>query len=420
MSWKDRYLPASFRGARFHVEDASNDYGRRTVVHEFAQKDTPKTEDTGRKTREFSIGGYILGTDYDKDRDLLQEACETAGAGLLIHPYKGEIRVVCQGLSISESSTEGGICKVSMRFIEAGDDAFPQSTVDNTSAVIAAKNKLRDEAEKSFLSDFHIPGLPGFVGDSAVSQLEGFSTTVQESLGTVNDMTEAGTDLYYEVRSLADDAVDLINTPTVLARRVFGVVDLMRGGLGNGGFNQMLDISDTLGQFTGKTTTPSRQQQSSNYNAMHTMMRTALIGEAAHAAALAADKNPATVIATGDYYGAQPKAGGVAVFESYQEIIAARDMLTERLDTEAESTSSDGVYSAIGAMRAEVVKALPPSGVVRPRLMSYTPRTTLPSIVIAHRLYADAGRADEIVSRNKPRHPGFMMGGVALEVLANE
>ena len=35
----------------------------------------------------------------------------------------------------------------------------------------------------------------------------------------------------------------------------------------------------------------------------------------------------------------------------------------------------------------------------------------LPSLVLAHRLYQDAERADELVSAANPRHPAFMPTG---------
>jgi len=43
----------------------------------------------------------------------------------------------------------------------------------------------------------------------------------------------------------------------------------------------------------------------------------------------------------------------------------------------------------------------------------------MPAIVLAYRLYGDAERADEIVARNRVRHPGFVPGGQPLEVLSN-
>jgi prophage DNA circulation protein len=42
----------------------------------------------------------------------------------------------------------------------------------------------------------------------------------------------------------------------------------------------------------------------------------------------------------------------------------------------------------------------------------------LPALVVAHRLYGDAARADEITVRNGARHPGALRGGIALEVLS--
>ena len=48
-----------------------------------------------------------------------------------------------------------------------------------------------------------------------------------------------------------------------------------------------------------------------------------------------------------------------------------------------------------------------------------TPEATQPALVLAYGLYEDAGREAEIVTRNKVRHPGFVPGGQALEVLAD-
>jgi prophage DNA circulation protein len=50
------------------------------------------------------------------------------------------------------------------------------------------------------------------------------------------------------------------------------------------------------------------------------------------------------------------------------------------------------------------------------RLGTYTPLTVLPALVLAHRIYQDATRADELVARNGISHPAFMPA-VALEIL---
>lgn len=44
---------------------------------------------------------------------------------------------------------------------------------------------------------------------------------------------------------------------------------------------------------------------------------------------------------------------------------------------------------------------------------------TLPALVIAQTLYGDGSEADQIVSKNSVRHPGFVTGGQTLQVLSD-
>ena len=87
MAWRDQLRTASFRGATFFYRDAGADLGRRQQRHEYPGRDLAWHEDLGRKTREFSIRGYVLGADYMVDRDRLIEAIETLGC---FHVWGGE------------------------------------------------------------------------------------------------------------------------------------------------------------------------------------------------------------------------------------------------------------------------------------------------------------------------------------------
>jgi len=49
----------------------------------------------------------------------------------------------------------------------------------------------------------------------------------------------------------------------------------------------------------------------------------------------------------------------------------------------------------------------------------YSPPVTLPALVIAQTLYGDGSEADQIVTKNSVRHPGFVSGGQTLRVLSN-
>ena len=78
----------------------------------------------------------------------------------------------------------------------------------------------------------------------------------------------------------------------------------------------------------------------------------------------------------------------------------------------------DDVYRAFESLRLAVVTDLRRRAVARPGLSSHTPQVTTPALVVAHRLYGDATRADEICVRNGVPHPGALRGGMALEVLS--
>lgn len=416
MAWKDELRPASFRGASFKVDSADSAHGRRQAVHEHAQRDVPYTEDLGRKAREFTVEGFILGAEYFGPRDALIAACETAGPGILVHPYRGELNVVCRGLSVRESAGDGGMCRISMTFLEAGEASFPSASVDSVNAISKAANTLTLDAQQGFLKKYVTDGFPAFVRDAAAAQLKGISDFLSDPGYNLAGELDAASDFYYSVRSLAADAYDLVLTPVRLVQRVIGVVTSIRSAFGSfadfspslsslsgpgssaSGANSYKVLSKLVGQvqtpYNGLTQTPSRQQQAANHNAMNELIRQVAIGELS-------------------------KEAVVTDFESIQDATETRNEIIELIDAESESTTNDSAYMDLGNLHTEVVRGIPPSGQSLPQLISYTPKATLPSLLVAYQVYGDASRADEIAQRNKPRHPGFLPGGDVLEVLAD-
>jgi prophage DNA circulation protein len=134
-TWRDRLVPASFRGAEFKVEQGARAGGRRTVLHEFPKKDTPYAEDMGRRGKRFIVAAYIIGfglDDYTQARDELIAAMEQEGSGLLIHPTLGEFIVNPGDYSCNESRERGNMAEFELSFVEAGQaPAAAASTQSN-------------------------------------------------------------------------------------------------------------------------------------------------------------------------------------------------------------------------------------------------------------------------------------------------
>jgi prophage DNA circulation protein len=149
--WRDALLPASFRGAFFHVEAGSREGGRRIVMHEFPKRNTPYAEDMGRKAVTFTVRAYCIAypfdtqrtlyqRDYRRPRDILLNALEQEGAGILQLPLLPAMKVVVMQFRLTEEEKTGGYCIFDISFGEAGQVIKPDD--DTRYAVIQASNDL--------------------------------------------------------------------------------------------------------------------------------------------------------------------------------------------------------------------------------------------------------------------------------------
>jgi len=446
MTWRDTYRAATFRGVAFFVESADSSHGRRQAIHETAQRDTPYTEDLGRKSREFAVVGYLLGKDYHLNRDELIKACELAGPGALVHPYRGEMNVVCRGLNVSESAAEGGKCTISLTFLEAGEAAYPSANVDSVNAISAKGNMVTAAAEKSFLSKFLTTGFPAYVADSAESGLVGLGEYMSAPGLSFSGDLKAASDFYLRARGLVSDASSLVQNPLNMVNRVTGLIGQVRSAFGTNAISMLTSLFDrSPSNYSGSTATPSRLQQVTNATAMNALVRQVAIAEAAKAAVVTltpAAKTPGyarglaglVTSSSGTQYSGINSASidftqtapGITqtisvptVYDSYQAAIEVREELVDRIDSESETTTNDELYITLSDLRTSVVQAVPNPEQNLARIVQYVPRETLPSLLVAYQIYGDAGRADEIATRNSPQHPGFLTGGQQLEVLAD-
>jgi prophage DNA circulation protein len=89
------------------------------------------------------------------------------------------------------------------------------------------------------------------------------------------------------------------------------------------------------------------------------------------------------------------KARVNAVYEEMEDTLAGRmDSMTWR---------------AVLKLQAAIIQHLTETARPLPRLLAYRFKLVLPSLALGQRLYADAGRADELVKENKIVHPAFCL-----------
>jgi len=462
MGWRENYRQASFRGAAFFVANADSAYGRRVATHEHAQRDVPFNEDMGRKARGFTVDGYLLGKDYNTARDALIKACEEPGAATLVHPYRGDLTVNCTDLRVSESSAELSYCRIAMTFIEAGSNSFPRTKIDTVNAISKKAVILQDKGLTGFTEKFLTEGFPGYVLESAA----GMVTKIADYLGspgtTLQGSISAISKYYAKVNALRATATGLVRRPLDLAKSIQNIMRDMQAAFG---INAGTALKNTYKEFSkpyvgpasptvppgtpAPPITASRAQEKANYIALQDLTRLTAIGETSIVAAIKATSPPPSMTgsssssggSSSDTGGGSSSGGGsggsgtgsssggsssstgegipVQGFESLEEAREERNELEAAISVEEEHTDSDPVFTALGALSAEIVKGIPQPDNQLPDVVHYAPKTTQPALKVAQILYDDADRADEIAIRNKVRHPGFLVGRQPLEVLSD-
>ncbi|WP_251976712.1 DNA circularization protein [Salinicola avicenniae] len=396
MAWRDQYRPATFRGVGFFVRDAATNGGRRTVQHEYPDRDTPYVEDMGRKARGYTIDAFVIGRDYMSARDELLDALEATGAGELVHPYLGALSVNIDTFSARESSDEGGMARFSITFLESGEDRHPNGRRDRLSLIDAQSQAFNESALAAFVDKFSVGGLPAFVSAAASGQLGDLAGVIDSLTGGLFGRGERAARFARDLLSLADEADDLVHRPSDLGERLVAVVDAVASE-GRASPRRGTQVLQTLAGWGNNAapvqrTTSTRARQADNQLALVDLVQQVATSRATTTAAR-------------------------TEWPTYDEAITTRDELADRLDVVMESTDSDNVYLEAQALRTELIEAVPSADQSLPRLSRYTPAATQPALVLAYQLHGDASRADELATRNHVRHPGFVPGGNSLEVL---
>lgn len=395
MAWRDTLQPASFRGVSFKVESHDSQFGRRTVTHEYPQRDKPYVEDLGRAARKIKVDGYVVGSNYTVARDALIEACEQGGPGTLVHPYLGTMTVVCEGLTVRERKDEGGMAAITMSFVEAGEAEFPSTIKDSASVLGAAADTVIGQAIIDFAENFTVDNLPQFVTDSASEYVESLADTLE---GIASDLlpVDNWTEFYRDSRALVADVLDLVAAPTTLAQQVADLIGYITSyaPTNKSAVYSLMDLF-TFGDDRPAVpeTTATRRQQAANERAFNALVKEAACAESARLAVL-------------------------TDFTTWDDATTVQTRIADQIDTQMEVASDQQYISLIG-LRSELVQGVPASGDL-PRLTTVRTRSVVPSLVLAHRLYGDASRADEIVEQNRIRHPGFISPAASLQVLSDE
>ncbi|MBS1247429.1 MAG: circulation-like protein, partial [Proteobacteria bacterium] len=405
--WRKQLIKGSFRNVPFFVKSAQTQVGRRVAIHEYPQRDTAYPEDLGLKADAFTVEAIIIGPDYITARDKLIAALKERGPGQLKHPYYGERTVTLSSPArISESPEEGGLARFSLDFVEAGENAEPSQREDTQDAVEKSADAANTAIAEDFTTDYTLEDAPEFVEASALELVRDAMKKLEAARRNIVPDISILADYTATVSGVVGSLNSLIRAPAAYAQSVLGMIGTLKA-LAQSPATALLSYRG-LFSYGGEypsigRTTPSRRRQATNQAALAGLTRRAALIEGARVASR-------------------------VEFATYDQAVAARDDLASRLDDEAAGVVptatepqavSEEVYQALTALRVALVRDLTARAINAPRVARATLPATVPALVAAYAIHGDATRADELISRNGRliRHPGFVPGGAALEIL---
>jgi prophage DNA circulation protein len=385
----------SFRGVPFLTTKSDGQIGRRNVVNEYPNKDEAYVEDMGLKARVFTLDIFVLGDDYMTARDTLEAAFEKEGPGELVHPWRGRMTVSVTDCRPSESIDQGGRQSWSVTFTQTGENKQPNIRPDTAAIVDITADNAIAASENDFAETFNVDGLPEFVEADAMTQINtALSDTLALARGMLPDMGILSA-FISNANGIVSKLTQLMRLPTNLASSITGQISGFLG-LASGplsAFNALKNLFGTSHKSVNRTT-PSRIQQDDNRKAVADLTRRTAIIEAARTTAS-------------------------INFDSTMQAVQVRNEIVDAIEAE-QLTAPDEVFNSLSDLRTAVVRDINARTTDLPNLIKYTPKATLPAVVLAYMIYGDAKKDEDIVNRNAVAHPGFVQGGKALEVLTDD
>lgn len=443
MSWRETIEgagDASFRGVPFKTTDAEIQGGRRTVVHEYPERDRPYPEDMGKRAKQWQVEGFVIGDDYLDQRDALIEALEAGGPGELRHPRYGVLQVSVVGhVSVKESHREGGMARFAITFVDAGDNIFPGAREDTVQEVDDAADECEDAAEDLYADAIETAG--------PASVLQGAIDTANRSVAGVLNMVRQVTSLdglsalVRKVVSLAGGIAALIRTPVVFAQSLRSIFNELVQGVRRP-LAALQELHAVFDNHARPTATPRAGSTAArivaNQTAHNALVRTLAVAAQGRmvAVAISGSINQVPVSTSGQSTAvgssAAAAAGGVsstttstrrsiatAAAASQQleeapvataaQAIALRDAVLDQIDSELETTEpAPAIAAALQRLRAAVARDVTARAELLRERSTFTPAAVLPALCLAHRIYQDATRVDELLSRNGVHNPNFV------------
>lgn len=401
MNWRDRLLPASFRGVGFWIDQAKTPVGRKGQLHEYPQRDLPYFEDLGQQAKIHDITAFIVGADCLEQRDKLLKALE-AGSGELVHPWLGRLQVKVGECDMTHTRQDGGLVTFALKFYPDKPLPFPTATVSTQKVLLAKADTLLGSAVARFEQAMTLIKAARIGIANLRNSLTGVYEVIKEQLKPLIEQYRQITELVKAVKELPKEVAAEF-------KGLLGDIKELKAFAKEGYRGVIADVSQQLEAIrkadapkitTGKDTNAAAQ-------AMADLVQDTLLVKVAQWVASMPVASPAvkllstpSVAHQADQPVTRQEVPVTEEMKALQKAVgAAIDPMLDKADPKHHQAINDVKEALIAHL-----KAVASSGV---RQVSKSFQESLPALVVAYQQFADATRVTEVTQSNAMNHPGF-------------
>lgn len=402
MSWRDRLMPASFRGVQFWVDQAKNPVGQKGQLHEYPQRNLPYFEGLGLQAKIHDLTAFVVGPDCLEQRDKLLKALEQ-GSGELVHPWLGRLQVKVGECDMTHTRQDGGLVTFTLKFYPDQLVPFPTAAVSTQKLLLVSADSLLGSAVKRFEDAMTLIKAARIGIANLRNSIKEAYEVIQQHLQPLIDEYQQISDLVKAVKELPKDVaaefkglIGDINELKDFAREGY------RGVIAN--VSQQVEAikkADAPKLTTGKDTTAAAQ-------ALTNLVQDTLIVQVAQWVASMPVASQAVKRVTNLPVGHQAVRPtthqDVPVVDDLEALRAALEEVFKLPEAKADPAHYLAMSNLRQALRAHL-KAVASSGV---RLVSKSFKQSLPGLVVIYQQSGDATRIAEVLQRNGIIHPGFL------------
>ena len=432
MSWLDQLQPASFRGVAFHVDTVDVSAGDHVVLREYPFQDLPTVFRMGEAAEEIRFSAYVIGDDYDEQRDALRQVL--SGEGVLVHPTAGSIRCFVAGkYSIKEAPTaEGGMARFDLTFVRAQPRRYPVGSTNTEADARAKAAAAKAAARDQFAAQWSLVAEPGWVADRAVDRVrKSIETQWAQIAAASKQLGDVNSNLIAAHQELAAGLDGLVSAPRQLGDNIATLFELPAE-------LETAAARDLQGAFAWMFTVANRIAATDFETVVMPPVGTGLVMYGTgNAAVLSVDSATrarlAGLTAASDrLFEALATAAWVEAttwvdLANYDEALTLRAaaaaqferlLLLASADTAQSELPAQSWHDAVLALYGATLTDLQARSRDLVRLGSYTPQGWEPVWLISYKLYGTPDYADELLAMNEHiEHPLLVPPGRPLRLV---